>query len=52
MILGAGPCQINGIDRMKSLGLASIVSDYSLDSPGKQRADVSVLADTFSLRRP
>ena len=48
MILGAGPCQINGIDRMKALGLVSIVSDYSVDSPGKKRADISVLADTFS----
>ena len=48
MILGAGPCQINGIKRMKSLGIVSVVSDYSKDSPGKKIGDISVLADTFS----
>lgn len=48
MMLGAGSCQLNAINRIKELGFLAVVSDHCLDSPGKKIADVSVLADTFS----
>lgn len=49
MIVGAGACQLNVIKKSKALGYTTIVSDYSLTSPGKKYGDVSVLADTFSV---
>ncbi|MBN2794613.1 MAG: ATP-grasp domain-containing protein [Clostridia bacterium] len=48
LILGAGPCQINGIKKIKSLGYKAFVADYRLDSPGKVIGDISILADVFS----
>lgn len=48
MMLGAGSCQLNAINKIKQLGFLAVVSDHRVDSPGKKIADVSVLADTFS----
>lgn len=48
MILGAGYNQLHAIEKIKSMGHMAVVSDYSLDSPGKRLADVRCLASTFS----
>lgn len=48
MMLGAGSCQLNAINRIKEMGHKVVVSDYSETSPGKAMADFKVLADTFS----
>ncbi|MCK8058184.1 MULTISPECIES: ATP-grasp domain-containing protein [unclassified Fusibacter] len=48
MILGGGANQLSAIKMLKELGHRVIVSDYTNDSPGKEVADHSVFADTFS----
>lgn len=48
LMLGAGPCQINCIKKIKSLGHLAYVADYNLIAPGKEISDVAILADVFS----
>lgn len=48
MVLGAGSCQLNLIRRLKNMGYQVIATGYNIDAPGKEIADFSVLADTFS----
>jgi biotin carboxylase len=48
MILGAGYNQLYAIEKIKNMGHKAVVSDYSLDSPGKRLADIRCLASNFS----
>lgn len=47
LMLGAGACQVQGIQKIKELGYRAIVADYSKNSLGKYFADESILADVF-----
>lgn len=47
LMVGAGSCQINGILRLKALGMEVVVADYATHSMGKTLADIPVLADAF-----
>ncbi len=48
LMVGAGSCQINGIKRMRDMGIETAVADYLETSKGKLLADIAVLADAFS----
>lgn len=47
LMVGAGSCQINAINRIKALGFEVVVADYHTSSAGKIVADYALLADTF-----
>ena len=47
LMVGAGSCQINAIQRIKALGIEVVVADYHVNSAGKAQADYALLADTF-----
>ncbi|MDM8533620.1 ATP-grasp domain-containing protein [Clostridiaceae bacterium HSG29] len=48
LVLGAGSCQINLINRIKEMGHYVIASGYNINAPGKKIANEALLADTFS----